>query len=298
MKTFLALTLLVGLFLVSPALATDDAGDEAFAVGDYATAYRTWLEAAERGDSNAIEAIGMMYDTGHAVPQDFGTAFKWYLRAAKAGSIRAMFDVGVLYDNGRGVPRNRSIAINWYKLAAEKGYGRAAYDLGVIYRDGDGVPRDVSASIHYFRIAEADGVKAARQNLAMLAPPRPPPVRSETTVEHENFQRFQTAALERVNVDSTAAAAFADRIASITKEANSDNQLAQYDVGFAYEHGIGVAKDAIMSYVFYMRATLSTGNESVRLAAIKGCADVRVLLSAVEYHAALSMLSHDPEKSR
>jgi TPR repeat protein len=208
---------------------------------------------------------------------------------------------------GAAYQKNRSIAINWYKLAAEKGYGRAAYDLGVIYRDGDGVRRDVSASIHYFRLAEAVGIKAARQNLAMLQShsvpkaaiepvrPRPPPGPFETAVEHDNFERFQTAALERANIDSTAAVTFANMIPSITREANSGNQLAQYDLGFAYERGIGVVKDTVKSYVFYMRASFSADDENVKLAARQGGIDVGVLLTTAEYQAALSMLFDNHE---
>jgi uncharacterized protein len=62
--------------------------------------------------------IGVLYDTGHGVPQNFATALFWYRRAAEAGSATAAFNVGAMYDNGRGTATDHQEAIKWWRVAA------------------------------------------------------------------------------------------------------------------------------------------------------------------------------------
>jgi TPR repeat protein len=125
------------LLLSFPARADGLEGDVAFSSGDYAKALRIWRASAAAGDASAMLAVGMVYDTGHGMPQDFAAALSWYRQAAEAGNVHAMFNVAEMFDNGRGTPADRHEAIGWYGKAATRGYGRAAYNLGVIYRDGD-----------------------------------------------------------------------------------------------------------------------------------------------------------------
>src|SRR5689334_5706528 len=49
-------------------------GDAAFAAGGYATAYKAWEAQANAGNAAAMLGIGVLYDTGHGVPQNFATA--------------------------------------------------------------------------------------------------------------------------------------------------------------------------------------------------------------------------------
>ncbi len=274
-------------------------GDLAFSVGDYATAYREWLEAANTGDASAMSAVGTLYDTGHGVPQDFAAALSWYRRAADAGDVRAMFNVGAMYDNGRGTPVDRAQAVGWYALAARRGNARAAYNLGVIYRDGDGVPRDTQSAIRYFRRAAVGGIPAAFPNLAALgggmapkAPvvaqsPRPaPPQTNQSTAE---IGRFQDAALARADVNAVSAKTFSVLMPALIAQAAKGNGLAQYDVGFAYEHGLGVPADPVRSYVFYVRAAASL-EENVKAAALRGAAELGRRLTDAQHAAARDML--------
>ncbi len=286
---------------VTPALADAMRGDAAFSAGDYALAYREWRQAAEVGDASAMTAVGTLYDTGHGVPQDFAMALAWYRAGAFAGDKRAMFNAGAMYDSGRGTAIDRAEAVQWYRKAAEKGDGRAAYNLGVIYRDGDGVRRDTTAAIKYFQVAAAAGLVAARTNLAALgrplAPesgrnPRPraaPPPAPSTPDELEEIARFQKAALARAAVDAGSSKAVSTLVPVLTDEAGKGNTLAQYDVGFIYEHGVGVPADPVRSYVYYLRASASSV-ESVRTAALKGASDVGAHLTEGQHASARDML--------
>lgn len=297
MRRIPAACLTILCLIMRPADAADLRGDAAFAAGHYAAAFDDWFVAAQAGDASAMAAIGTLYDTGHGVPQNFANALAWYRRAAEAGNVRSMFNVGAMYDNGRGTVRNRNEAIRWYKMAADKGNGRAAYNLGVIYRDADGVARDRSAAIHYFRIASLAGIRAANPNLVALGAPRPQqpvPARPAPGGETENdlLARFQSAALARTNVDAVAAKAFAAAIPALLNGASEGNHLAEYDLGFAYELGIGQPVDLVKAYVYYLRAAGSEASQ-VTTAALQGATEVGARLSGAQHQAARDMLLSD-----
>jgi len=59
-----------------------------------------------------------MYDLGRGVPQDYERAVTWYRRAAQQGDAQAQNNLGVMYENGYGVPQDLVQAYKWYALAA------------------------------------------------------------------------------------------------------------------------------------------------------------------------------------
>jgi len=291
------------------ARAADLRGDLAYALGDYATARQEWQREAASGDASAMAAIGMLYDTGHGVAQDFGQALDWYRRAADAGNLPAMFNVATMLENGRGTQANPREAARWYGRAAAQGDGRAAYDLATLYRDGIGVRRDPQAAIRYFRMAASAGIVAARSNLVALgaAPPAiapsanvppgnaPPPAPAPAAPQAPPpdmpaiIAQAQNAALDRTPLSPEAQQSFAAIVLSLADQAAQGDGLAQYDVGFAYEHGYGEAVDRVRAYVWYLRATAAS-NEAVRAAALKGASELGRVLTEPEHEAARNML--------
>ena len=298
-----AFLILVSLLTQAPARADSLDGDMAYTAGDFATAYREWSSAAAQGDPSAMAALGTLYDTGHGVGQDFARALDWYRRAAEAGSVRGMFNVGAMYDNGRGTPVDRPTAIYWYSRAAEQGHGRAAFALGLIYRNGDGVPRNRAAAVRFFQIAAEAGIGAARTNLAQLRGPVPAPPGAAASASSQpaagaarpapdadaEASRVQKAVLSRAALDGEQASRFAALVPLLTDQAAGDARLAQYDVGYAFEHGTGVSRDPVRSYVYYLRAAASP-DQSIKAASLRGAADVARSLTAAQHTAARDML--------
>jgi TPR repeat protein len=226
------------------------------------------------------------------VKQDFAAALSWYRQAAEAGNVHAMFNVGEMYDNGRGTPADRQQAIKWYGKAATRGDGRAAYDLGVIYRDGDGVPRDAAAAVRFFRMAADHGIAAARANLIALGAPAPParPLASTAIAPRSGglihdlaaeLGRFQQAALARDRVDPQAVKVFEAMLPTVFEQADQGDGMAEYDIGFAYEHGTGVPLDPVKAYLYYLRAATSL-DDQVRNAALDAAAAIEQQLSDEE----------------
>jgi hypothetical protein len=72
---------------VSSTIAWADfaSGQAAFDAGDYASAYRDWQSAADRGDPQAQLRLGDLYEKGLGVPQHFIRAHLYYNLAGVAG---------------------------------------------------------------------------------------------------------------------------------------------------------------------------------------------------------------------
>jgi TPR repeat protein len=63
----------------------------------------------------------MMLREGRGVEKDYGAAMEWCLKAAKRGDRDAMEQIGKMYEYGQGVATNEAEAVKWYSKATEKG---------------------------------------------------------------------------------------------------------------------------------------------------------------------------------
>jgi TPR repeat protein len=97
---------------------------------NYAEAVNWWRKAADQGLASAQNSVGMMYNLGHGVPQSYGEAFKWFFKAAQQGEAVGQYNVGEAFEFGRGVPQDDVTAYTWYSLAAEQ-----ALSVAIIHRD-------------------------------------------------------------------------------------------------------------------------------------------------------------------
>ena len=299
----IAYVLIPWLLAVGPAAAASIDIDQALAAQDYAAAYRASIGPAQAGDVDAMQVVATLIDTGKGVPQDFAAALFWYRRAAEAGSVRAMFNTAVMLDNGRGVEADRLEAIRWYARAAAHGDARAAYALGVIYRDGDGVPRDRVRAIEAFRKAAAGGLEAAKANLAALraAPSAQPGSRAVESaaaprrpaeasgVSRPDLDQIQNQIVARTPVDRAASAAFANSLPMLMEHSDRRSRMGLYDMGYAYQHGYGISKDLVKSYVYYLQAALSP-EPSIKAAALRGATEVGAGLTEAEHRTAQAEL--------
>ena len=120
--------------------------------------------AAEKGDAEAQNKLGLLLDGGAFGKQDYAQAAVWYRRGADQGSAKAQFNLASLYYNGQGVPKDHVMAATWYHRAAEQGDPDSQVRLGGLYRDGKGVTKDIAQTLYWYRRA-ADGGHAPAQNL-------------------------------------------------------------------------------------------------------------------------------------
>ncbi len=100
---------------------------------DYAKAMKYARIAAERGNTDAMVDIGLMYNNGLGVTQDYAEAVKWYRKAAEQGDAWGQNNLGNKYRDGLGVTQDYSEAVKWYRKAAEQGNANAQCSLGYMY---------------------------------------------------------------------------------------------------------------------------------------------------------------------
>ena len=151
--------------------------------GDYVEAMRWFRKAADLGNANAMENIGVLYRTGQGVVRDDAEALRWWRKAADLGDANAMNQIGGAYRDGRGIGRDYIEAMRWFRSSAERGNMHAMTAIGFLYQHGLGVNLDYVEAIHWYRKAAALGDVRARQRLQQLgsltavAPPVvvPPP---------------------------------------------------------------------------------------------------------------------------
>jgi TPR repeat protein len=235
-----------------------------FRDGKFAEAFTDWWHADAAGDPRGALYLGVLYDSGQGVAQDYRGAMAWYRRAAALGSATGAFNVAVLYDAGLGVPRDRAQAAEWYRRAASRHFGRAEYDLALLYEIGAGVTPNRRDAIALFRRAAGDGVVAARSHLAAMGQHV---AFTGPTPQDSALQEFQQA--QRVLVDRGAADA-AQAAILFGRAADARNPLAEYDLGYCYEHGLGVLPDPARAYGLYRRAAADAANPALRSIAQSG----------------------------
>ena len=102
---------------------------------------------ATRGEMQAQNALGGIYDSGHGVPRDYVEAVRWFRLAADQGFPDAQVNLGFNALFGQGLPQNDQNAARWFRLAADQGHANAQAMLGDLYLLGRGLPQDVNAGV-------------------------------------------------------------------------------------------------------------------------------------------------------
>ena len=133
---------------------TYDLGVQAYNERRYDKALDIWLDLADQGDVAALNALGMMYQSGKGVGRDVGAAARLYKKAAVAGLPAAQNNLAVLYEGGEGVPQDLVKAVDLYRRAAEQGHVWAQYNLGRLHVSGAGVEKDEMLASDLFIQAE------------------------------------------------------------------------------------------------------------------------------------------------
>jgi len=124
---------------------------------------------AEGGDAKAQYNLGMMYHNGggKAHPRDYEEAMKWLRLAADQGNVEAEDRVGLMYYLGEGVRQDYAEAVRWYKTAANKGNAHAQWQLVDMYQKGIGVPRDLEESKRWARAGATAGPWRASRSIVV-----------------------------------------------------------------------------------------------------------------------------------
>ncbi|WP_052760383.1 tetratricopeptide repeat protein [Rhizobium sp. LC145] len=158
-------------------------------LGDEASEFRLYKEAAESGNVLAAYNLGVAYRDGLGTKQDVAQALRWFETAASAGDDTAAFNIGVIYDEGNLLPQDDQTAIAWYDIAAQRGNADAMINLGIMYETGEGIAANpTKAAEMYASAAERGDVFGAYKLMQMQqAGTFPPPSGQELSDDLEGL---------------------------------------------------------------------------------------------------------------
>ncbi|MCG8649621.1 MAG: SEL1-like repeat protein, partial [Pirellulales bacterium] len=106
-----------------------------------------------------------LYALDGGLPKNFAKAAKWYRKAAENGNTQAMNNIGLLYARGQGVRKSTATAVRWFRKGAEAGEPEAMYNLGALMEDGDGVRKNDRQAAQWIFKALKGGSTFARQTM-------------------------------------------------------------------------------------------------------------------------------------
>ena len=113
------LGLLIALCWTGPLMADIQKARDLMDASKFTEAMAELLPAAQSGNADAEELIGVMYAMGLGVVRDDERAFEWYLRSALRGHPGAQSGVGWYYEIGRGMPAPDLVrGLMWHVLSA------------------------------------------------------------------------------------------------------------------------------------------------------------------------------------
>lgn len=124
--------------------------------------------AAEKGNANAQNNIGIMFQNGQGVTQSNTEAIKWYRKAAEQGNVIAQQNLAYFSEAEHRMSKSDIDAVNRYRKAAEQGDAEAAYNLGMSYLSGRGVLKDVYEGRSWLGKSAMGGYYQASKMLAKL----------------------------------------------------------------------------------------------------------------------------------
>lgn len=247
-------------------------GIEFCRINNYTEAIEWFRNAAEQGNVDALNELGICNEYALGVPQNINEAVNWYRKAAEGGHAAAQFNLGRCYQNGAGVTLNYTEAVKWYRKAANQGMPNAQYNLGVCYYNGLGLPQNYNEAVKWYRKAADQGMPEAQHNLGICYFNG----QGVTQDFNESAKWYRKAAmqgqaisqnnlgmcyLEGVGVDKNYTEAFS----WFKISAEQGYITAQYNMGHCYENGFGVTKNIAEAVKWYQKSA-EQGYENAKLA--------------------------------
>lgn len=135
---------------------------------DYAKAVELYTLAANQGHDYAQKNLGWMYYKGYGVKQDYEKAVELYILAANQGNAEAQINLGWMYQNGQGVKQDYAKAVELYTLAANQGHAEAQNNLGGMYENGQGAIQSYDKAAPLYHQAATNGSKYGMRNLGLF----------------------------------------------------------------------------------------------------------------------------------
>ncbi len=131
----------------------EDEAQKYYEAGEYKKARELYLKAANAGDSNAMNMLGIMYRDGQGCVKNPNRAYGWFKKAYEAGNANGICNYGYCYYTGIYVSVDDMEAVRLFKEAAAAGDALAYGLLGECYYFGYGTTQDYVTAFKYLKKA-------------------------------------------------------------------------------------------------------------------------------------------------
>jgi TPR repeat protein len=230
---------------------------------------KKWRMAAEKGDAEAQNELGIMYCNGNGVEQNYREARKWFKKAAEQGNAAAQFNIGEMYWFGRGVEEDEEEAYYYYRDSAKQGYAKAVTRIGDCYyqgvedEDGDEVvEEDEEEAFEWYNKAAKMGDAEAQYNVG-LAYYNGEGVDEDDDEAYDWFHKAAEQGYWKAQEMLGAAYACGNDVIEqdaqkafewYRKAAEQGSPAAQMALGEAYYAGNGISKDYDEAFKWFCKA--------------------------------------------
>lgn len=92
---------------------------------DFEKAQQLWEQAAELGDTNAQNNLGIIFEFGQGIAPDLQRAVAYYRQAAEGGNVLAQLNLGKTHLRERDAGITQEEAKRWLQMAARQGSDEA-----------------------------------------------------------------------------------------------------------------------------------------------------------------------------
>ena len=183
-------------------------------------AFKWYKKAAEKKYTDAYAPLAAGYFYGKGTDKNLEKAVYWYQIAAMYGNADAQTRLADCYENGIVVKKNIAEAVALWKSAAAKGNAEAQYKLGNCYENGNGVEKDLKKAVQLFKSSAEKGYPRAQNSFGFWC------------------QKGVVVDGQDILLPNPGTAFYWYK-----KAADQGVDVAQYNVGICYYHGIGVKVD-------------------------------------------------------
>lgn len=124
--------------------------------------------AAQCGDKQCQNALGVFYKRGCVVEKDYTKAFEWFKKSAEQKYIPAICNLASCYKSGKGVDVDVPRAVKLYEEGVSQGHSAAQFELGMLYLKGRLVPKEVSKAIGLLTLSANQGLPSSLRCLGNI----------------------------------------------------------------------------------------------------------------------------------
>ncbi len=213
------------------------------------------LVAAEGGDVEAMNLLGILYVLGVQVNSDYSKALYWFQQAIEGGSASAMHNLAQMYLYGIGVPRDFANAFHWFQRSAAYGSVHSMYNAAVMAENGLGTARDLRISRAMYQDAAASGFAPAMVRV------------SDDLTRTGNAKRDLVEAYAWLQIASQSELTTETRIAVLAKMENLGARLGpdrRNDARARAAHIAGSIKERARTYAPAVRESLPASPQTGR----------------------------------